>query len=508
MALDTWARSCYPFAAYLEKDGLGDINIPLWLLLVLAVLAAWAVYASFLLPGVRWYLRRRANRMIERLNAHLHLQLQPFKLTKRQVLVDRLVHDPAVMTAVDAKAREENEPRESVMSDVRGYAREIVPSFNAYLYFRLGYRIARWFARWLYRVRLGYADEKGLQDVPHDASVVFVMNHRSNMDYVLVAYLAAERAALSYAVGEWARVWPLQSLIRAMGGYFIRRNSGDPLYRSVLARYVAMSTQGGVVQAYYPEGGLSRDGYLRPTKLGLLSYMVDAYDPEHEQDLIFIPVGINYDRVLEDRSLIRTLDPDAERTSGAHALKVTFGYAFRSFWLMARNRWFRFGYACVNFGHPISLKEYMAGRDVGLSGRHDDRWRGEIESLGEHLMKAVGDVVPVLPVSMVATVFLAANGKQLSELELKSAVHDLIVKLEATGARVYVPRSDQAYAVVVGLRMLELRHMVIEEDGLYRANPDELPILTYYANSIAHLLPETARDVGSEADARWRSAQA
>ena len=165
-------------------------------------------------------------------------------------------------------------------------------------------------------------------------------------------------------------------------------------------------------------------------------------------------------------------------------------------------------YACVNFGHPISLKEYMAGRDVGLSGRHDDRWRGEIESLGEHLMKAVGDVVPVLPVSMVATVFLAANGKQLSELELKSAVHDLIVKLEATGARVYVPRSDQAYAVVVGLRMLELRHMVIEEDGLYRANPDELPILTYYANSIAHLLPETARDVGSEADARWRSAQA
>ena len=51
---------------------------------------------------------------------------------------------------------------------------------------------------------------------------------------------AAEKAALSYAVGEWARVWPLQSLVRAMGAYFVRRNSKDALYRKVLERYVAI----------------------------------------------------------------------------------------------------------------------------------------------------------------------------------------------------------------------------------------------------------------------------
>ena len=86
------------------------------------------------------------------------------------------------------------------------------------------------------------------------------MNHRSNMDYVLVAYLAASRSALSYAVGEWARIWPLQTLIRSLGAYFVRRRSGDPLYRRVLARYVQAATTGGVVQAVYPEGNLSRDG--------------------------------------------------------------------------------------------------------------------------------------------------------------------------------------------------------------------------------------------------------
>ncbi|MFM9587499.1 1-acyl-sn-glycerol-3-phosphate acyltransferase, partial [Streptomyces caniscabiei] len=81
--------------------------------------------------------------------------------------------------------------------------------------------------------------------------------------------MAATASALSYAVGEWAQVFGLRELIRTMGAYFIRRNSNDQLYRKVLARYVDMATKAGVVQAVFPEGGLSRDGLLKPAKLGL-----------------------------------------------------------------------------------------------------------------------------------------------------------------------------------------------------------------------------------------------
>jgi glycerol-3-phosphate O-acyltransferase len=110
----------------------------------------------------------------------------------------------------------------------------------------------------LYRVRLAYADQVGLAAIPRGASVVFVMNHRSNMDYILVAYLAADQTTLSYAVGDWARIWPLHTLIRAMGVYLVRRNSrGDDLYRRVLECYVSMATSAGVPQAFYPEGRLS-----------------------------------------------------------------------------------------------------------------------------------------------------------------------------------------------------------------------------------------------------------
>ena len=121
--------------------------------------------------------------------------------------------------------------------------RQLTP---AYLYFRIGYWIGKRVAQLLYRVRLGYVDSENLARVESDATVVFVMNHRSNMDYVLAGYLAADQTALSYAVGEWARIWPLSALIRSMGAYFVQRNSKDELYRRVLERYIVMATEAGV----------------------------------------------------------------------------------------------------------------------------------------------------------------------------------------------------------------------------------------------------------------------
>ena len=299
------------------------IPVPIWIIALVGLMAAWAALDRLLIPSVRWYLRRRVNRVINDLNKKLQLRIEPFRLTRRAVLIDRLTYDPEIIKAADAEAEATGKPREAVVREVARYAREIVPSFNAYAYFRVGYWFARQVARSLYRVRLGYADPEGLTSVPANASVVFVMNHRSNMDYVLVGYLAASTAALSYAVGEWARIWPLQALIRTLGAYFIRRKSGSPLYRKVLARYVQMATDGGVVQAVYPEGGLSRDGRLREPRLGLLSYMMGAFDPSSGRDLVFIPVGINYDRVLEDRTLLRALDKELPRASTTFALTKT-----------------------------------------------------------------------------------------------------------------------------------------------------------------------------------------
>jgi len=468
---------------------MGTVTLPVWVVAILALLAFWSVLHHLLLPGVRFLLRRRLDRAIEKLNTRLKLRIQPFKLARRQALIDQLIFDPEVLKAIQDYAAVHAVPRQDAQARARRYANEIVPSFSHYAYFGIGTRVARWISTYLYRVRLGYLDQDALTTVDPDAAVIFVINHRSNMDYVLVTYMVSTTSALSYAVGEWARVWLLQNLIRTMGAYFVRRDSGEPLYRRVLARYVHMAVAGGLAQAMFPEGGLTRDGRLRPAKLGLLSYMVAGFDPNGPRDVVFVPVGINYDRVLEDRVQIAALaTPDQESPRFQFNVKVFVGFILRNLALKLTGRWYRLGYACVSFGAPVSLRKHLAASAFDFRTLDHDRRFAEVARLGNLLMEKVGEVIPALPVSLVATVLLDAGGRPLSSLELKGRVSDLVRRLEAKGAHVHIPRADQDYAIEVGLRMLLLRHMVEEVDGLYRADPDSTSLLRYYANSIAHLL--------------------
>ncbi len=463
------------------------ITLPLWLFIVLLALALLAALQWLLLPGLRWMLRRQVRNVMDEIRVRLRIDIPPFKLTRRQALIDRLMSDPRVLSTVQDYAAEKKISLEAAMEMVHRHAREIVPAFNAYMYFRLGYWLSKRFARLLYRVRLGYMDAEALSRIPPKSTVVFVMNHRSNMDYILVSFLAAEQVALSYAVGEWARIWPLQGLIRAMGAYFVRRNSSDPLYRMVLQRYVQMATEGGVPQAVFPEGGLTTDGLLRSPKLGLLDYMLKTFDPTGDRDLVFVPVGINYDRVFEDRTLLARRDPAAPRAGVLHAMRVIAAYLGRQLLRKVRGRSYRNGYACVNFGQPLSMRERALDTGIDFRTLDETERHAAVARLGEQLMAKIGRIVPVLPVPLVATVLLRHPRLALSELELKAELNTLIHAIEAQGAHVYVPRADLDYALDVGLRMLTLRRLVLEDDGLFRANPAELPALQYYANSIDHL---------------------
>src|SRR5258706_12269980 len=228
------------------------VTVPLWLALAAGAALIWSVLTLLLAQGAGGSRRRGITRLTAALNDRLHLKIPPIAMTRREVLIDRLVYDPKVLREVTAHAAASGIPIAVALRQVRHYAREIVPAFNAYLYFRLGNRLARALVNLLYRVRLGHADSRALRLLPPSTSVVFVMNHRSNVDYVLVAYLASKRVALSYAVGEWARVWPLQQIGRSLGAYFVRRGTGDEIYRRGLERSGQMAVEGRGGQALFP----------------------------------------------------------------------------------------------------------------------------------------------------------------------------------------------------------------------------------------------------------------
>ncbi|MEO0743864.1 MAG: 1-acyl-sn-glycerol-3-phosphate acyltransferase [Pseudomonadota bacterium] len=455
------------------------VELPLWFFVLIVLFAAVTFASHFLFPSVRWFFRRRLERAVEQLNTRLTVPIEPFKLARRQDMIQRLIYDPEVSQAIVVHARENGVREDVAFEKARRYAREIVPSFSAFAYFGFGIRAARWLANALYTVHTATQNTAHLKDIPSDATVVFVMNHRSNMDYVLVTYLAARASALSYAVGEWARVWPLSRLIKSMGAYFIRRKSRGQLYRKVLARYVQLATEGGVTQAIFPEGGLSVDGTLKPFKMGLLSYVVDAYEPDG-RDIVFVPVAINYDRILEDRVLIAA-DQRGDRRFPAR-ISVVMGFALKMFWRRLRGGNMGFGAASVSFGRPLSLRSEP---DVGT-----------VEDLAAALKVRVEQSMPVFGVPLLAHLFLEADAP-LTNDEIVTRAAALFAR--TIGTRPRLSRDSFPGFVTAARRQMEARGMITQADDHWVIAPDERPLLRFYANSI-QIAPDTENTAANDSE--------
>ena len=451
----------------------GTVELPVWVLVVVGVLATVAALDRVIGPGVRWFFRRRMERVVARVNARLDRKIEPFRLAARRDMVARLVYDPQVMEAVADHAAATGVPGEVAFAEAQGYAREIVPGFSASVYFGFATRAARWLSRVFYRVRIGKVDQ-ALRQIDPRATVIFVMNHRSNMDYVLVTWLVAGRSAISYAVGEWARVWPLSRLIRAMGAYFIRRGSRNTLYRRVLARYVQLITADGVTQAIFPEGGLSLDGRVGAARMGLLSYIVQGFDPVG-RDVVFVPVGLAYDRVLEDR-LLTEAQADDPKTGGTRRFRARplsiAAFTLRLFWRILRGRFPGFGTAAAGFGAPVSLRAYLAAGSGG------------VEDLGRRLMDEIAAVVPVLAVPLIAAAIL-----QGGDGPLQARVTALAARLQAQGAVLKLPPAGIAQTLSEGLVPLVARG-IVGSGGVVL--PLGLPLLRFYAAPVLQRLDEIA----------------
>jgi glycerol-3-phosphate O-acyltransferase len=436
---------------------LQTVEIPVWVLVVALALAAIAALERIIGPGLRWFLRRRMERVVARVNARLERKVEPFKIMRRQDMVVRLLYDPKVLEAIAEHAAETGAPGEVVMEEARAYAREIVPGFSALFYFGFATRAARWLSSVFFRVRVGQVAQE-LSAIDPKATVIFVMNHRSNMDYVLVTWLVANRSAISYAVGEWARVWPLNLLIGAMGAYFIRRNSRNALYRRILARYVQLATAEGVTQAIFPEGGLSLDGRVGEARMGLLSYVVAGFDPAG-RDVVFVPVGLAYDRVLEDSLLVQAGQGTARRFRPPVARLIW--EAARIGFKHAGGRRHLFGTAAASFGPPLSLRAFLGQG-------------GDVAALGARLMIDIERVIPILPVPLVAASI--ANGVSVPELA---------EALRQRGAILKLPPGGVAQAETEGMAMLQLRGVLGAAGEIL---PDQARMLEFYANPVRQRL--------------------
>ncbi len=486
-----------------------DITMPFWVAAALCILALLGVYRYAVVPIWRWQWGRRSRHILEEVNPHLQLKLSPFTLTPRRVLADRLANDAQVQAAVAATAAERGVPVQTVQKEVQRIAYAMVPAFNPYFYFRIGYWLARGALQSLYRVRIAFSTTDALTRVKGENCVIFLMNHRSNVDYVLVSYLTAQRTMLSFGVGEWSHIWPIQPLMRAAGGYFLRRDSGDPLYRRVLERYVQMATEARVPHAIFPEGALSPDGGLQAARVGLLSYMTKTFNPATSPDIVFIPIGTNYDRVPEDRNMLTHTSAEFRKMGRGHVYKSGAQISGRIIWeMLMRKR--SFGYACAQFGAPVSLADWLRNQWVDWASLDREGRFFWLNRLAVELMDEIETLIPVVPVAALAAVLLEGGGAPVSADALEDGYAEMLGRARAADAKdggvcVIVPRKGNDEGFGHAVRMLEGRGVLKSTgEGGYVIAEGARDLVRYYAKSIEQFVGpvtpgETAPDAQIEA---------
>ena len=442
-------------------------------------------------------MRRSARRAV-----HRHrVRIDRFKLTRKSFVIEQVLADPAVHEAVRAHAAEHGMSTDETWKRVRAYLDEIVPFFNILAYYRIGYALSRVLLGMLYRVSVEYARPDPFRGLPRDSIVVYLMNHRSNADYIVVSFVLMGDVSISYAVGEWARAFPLEYIFKSFGSYFIRRKFREPLYHAVLRAYVQLITRNGVTQGIFPEGGLTRDGKLRQGKIGLLDSILGvAADPERRRRMFVVPVGVNYDRVLEDRTLLRELDAVEGRgkASRVQQAREVSRYLFWSVGRLLIRRWQRYGHAAVTIGEPVSVDAWLEENEaIGVQvldlPRADRLPR--IQAFCDDVLARIGEIIPVTPVPLACAALQSFDADFIPRarlLERMSAMRDVLLELNGR-----ILRSDGSIGATFdsAYLMLRMRRILVESGDGFAILPHGRPLISYYANSIVHLLGPFAESI-------------
>lgn len=325
-----------------------------------------------------------------------------------------------------------------------------------------------------------------IREAARKGPLVIVPCHKSHIDYMLISYiLFVNNMNLPYvAAGINLAFWPLGHIFRRSGAYFIRRTlRGDRLYPRVLASYIQFLIKEGIWQEFFIEGGRSRTGKLYFPKLGLLSMLVRAYEAGAADDLIFVPVYIGYDRIIEEGAYIRELiGHEKEAESLSQLIRI------RKFLKK------RYGKVYVRFADPISLRDYME-EWAGEHGADPQDRKAMFYELARRLITAINERTVTTPFSLVAAAVLSTPGRGFTQEELHRSLNLFKKWLEYRGAPVASTLENIERAVNETLNMylqeklisrLESEPDEKDDEVVFTINRDKRLNLEYYKNNIIH----------------------
>jgi len=272
-------------------------------------------------------------------------------------------------------------------------------------------------------------DEAGLDrtmKAAADAPLILCPSHKSHIDYLVLSYALFKRgySVPLVAAGANLSFFPAGLLLRRAGAFFLRRSfRGDKVYGAAFRAYVKKLIHDGIHQEFFPEGGRSRTGKLLQPRLGMFTWQVDAVLGGAREDVNFVPVSIDYEKVVESRSYSREL-------AGGEKKKEDLKALLSAPKVLAYN----YGRIHVSFDAPVSLRAFMKGRGLDPAQPLTEAQRkGLVRAVANRVMYGISRVSTVTPHALAAAALLGHRRRGVTVRELTDRVVLLLRVAEYEG---------------------------------------------------------------------------
>lgn len=404
-------------------------------------------------------------------------------LSHRNTQIESLLAAPAVRTAIDAEAATHGLSTDQARQRARRFALEIASDYSYG-----AVRALELFLSWLWPRLFDGFEVHHIDNVTQIApgqGIVYVPTHRSHIDYLLLSYLLHQHGLTPphIAAGANLNMFLVGPLLRRCGAFFLRRSfKGEPLYAAVFHEYLHLMMTRGFPLEYFIEGGRSRNGRTLTPKAGILGMTIRSFIREHARPLVFVPVYIGYERVMEGRTYIREL-------AGKPKQKESLWAVLKS----ARRIRKIFGRVHVNFGQPLVLEDFLESFHPGWSrdpsAGHSDWPREATARAATELAQRLNEAVVINPVNLLALGLLSTPRHTADEsmlLRVLSHYQGLAREIPYSAFSIDCPLDPrQCLAYAEQLRIVErITHPL---GDLIRVPEGDAPLLAYFRNNVLHV---------------------
>ena len=407
-------------------------------------------------------------------------------LSTRRLLVDKVLAADTVREAIANQARRDNSKPVEAWKKAHAYAWEIAADYSHPVVRSASFILTPVWNK-IYRGVLVHHLDK-LKEVAPGHEVVYVPCHRSHMDYLLLSYLLYERGIVPphIAAGINLNLPVVGTILRKGGAFFMRRSfRGNPLYSAVFTEYVAQLVSGGYSLEYFIEGGRSRTGRLLQPKGGMIAMTVRAWLRQPTRPVLFQPVYIGYERLMEGNSYLDELSGKPKEKESIWSLLWGIPKVLRS----------NYGQVVVNFGEPIGLSAMLAEHAPDWDGKplgEEDKpaWLADtVDALAQRIHVGINAAADVNPINLLALAILSTPKHAMGEADLLAQIalsKTLLAELPYSERFTVTPHTP-AEIVAHGEEIGVLRRIAHPLGDVLTVDDDNAVLLSYFRNNVVHL---------------------